>query len=308
MHLTGDPSSHTSCPDAASALCPGEASARVIADATPAPVTSMSVAAAAMTLLLTNIFLPSPQSFSDSLSRRTRYRKACTAAIRRQSDLVPAQAGPGARPLPRPHLTRCRCRVWLFGVSLCGTLKGSVVGGNVCRNKPGNLVNVCAQGPRSRGGPGGRDPDSPASGFPGQAGPGRSAVLADLPGVGAGEQGGQVAVTVPGPGIGELGGHQLVVGVPGHLPEHADRGVREVGAVQPGQRERVGRVGGVCVVDQQRVLVGGRDVDRLQPAVPAEPQALGPVRAEPDRRAVLQPDQPLLPGSRAWSAARTRRR
>src|SRR5690242_19863579 len=66
-------------------------------------------------------------------------------------------------------------------------------------------------------------PGPPANWVPG---------LADLPGVGAGQQGGQVTVALAGPGVGDLGGHQLVVGVPGDLAEHADRGVREVGIVQ----------------------------------------------------------------------------
>ena len=38
--------------------------------------------------------------------------------------------------------------------------------------------------------------------------------LADLPGVRAGQQGGQVALALPGPGRGDLLGHQLVVAGP----------------------------------------------------------------------------------------------
>src|SRR6516164_617104 len=122
--------------------------------------------------------------------------------------------------------------------------------------------------------------------------PGGQRGSADFPGVGAGQERAQVAVTLLGAGVDELGGHEFVVGIPWHLPEHPDRGVREVRPVQAGQRERVRRVSGVRVVRQQRVRVGALGDDRLQRAVPGEPEPLGAVRAEPDRLTVLQPDQP----------------
>src|SRR5579863_3661180 len=75
--------------------------------------------------------------------------------------------------------------------------------------------------------------------------------LVDLPGVAAGQEGGQVAGALLDLGVVELGGHQLVVAGPGHLAEYADRGVREVPVVQAGQREGVGGVGRVGGVDQQ---------------------------------------------------------
>src|SRR6516225_1490208 len=90
--------------------------------------------------------------------------------------------------------------------------------------------------------------------------PGRSSVSgwesADFPGVVAGQQGGQVAGTAPAAGGVDLLGHQLVVAGLLDLPEDPNRGVPEVGRVQPGQCERVGRVGAVRVVSDQRVLIG----------------------------------------------------
>ncbi len=93
--------------------------------------------------------------------------------------------------------------------------------------------------------------------------------------------------------------HQLVVARLLHLPEDADRGVPEVRRVQPGQRERVGRVRAVRVVGDQRASRVVRaaapcDLDRLELAVRAEAQAAGRRAAEPDRLAVLEPDQPLV--------------
>ena len=117
-----------------------------------------------------------------------------------------------------------------------------------------------------------------------------------MPGVGACKQRGQVAVALPCPGIGDLGRHELVVAIPRHLTEHSDGGVREVRRVQPGQRERVGRICQAGVVHEQRSLVGALgNVYRLQRAVTAEPQARGVAGAEPDQLAVLEPDQPLVP-------------
>src|SRR6266516_7979247 len=80
------------------------------------------------------------------------------------------------------------------------------------------------------------------------AGSGVRAALADLPGVPAGQQGGEVAVALALARGLDLAGHQVVIGGPGDLPEDADGGVREVRRVQPRQREGVGRVGHVLVV------------------------------------------------------------
>jgi hypothetical protein len=71
--------------------------------------------------------------------------------------------------------------------------------------------------------------------------------------------------------------------------------MRHGGHVEPGQRERVGRVVPAGVVDEQRIGIGVRHVHGLQPAVPAGPQPLTPVRAEPDRLTVGQPDQLIVP-------------
>ena len=81
-------------------------------------------------------------------------------------------------------------------------------------------------------------------------------LLADFPGIAAGQQGTQVARATAGPGGADLLGHELVVAGLLDLPEHADGGVPEVRRIQPGQRERVGRVGPVRVVRDQRVLIG----------------------------------------------------
>ena len=99
---------------------------------------------------------------------------------------------------------------------------------------------------------------------------------ADFPGVVARQQRAQVARAAAGPGRGDLLGHQPVVARLLHLPEHPDRRVPEVGRVQPGQRERVGRVGAVRVVGDQRVRVGAVDVDRLELAVRPNRSPLAP--------------------------------
>ena len=52
-------------------------------------------------------------------------------------------------------------------------------------------------------------------------------------------------------GIGDLGRHELVLALLWHLPEHPDRGVREVRRVQPGQRERVRGVWQARVMHEQ---------------------------------------------------------
>src|SRR6516165_8654207 len=117
--------------------------------------------------------------------------------------------------------------------------------------------------------------------------------LADFPGVVAREQGGEVTGAAPAAGGVDLLRHQLVVTRLLHLAEDPDRGMPEVGRVQPGQRERVGRVGTVRVVGNQRVRIGLLDLSRLELAVPAEAQALRAAR-EPDRLAVLELDQPLV--------------
>ena len=96
----------------------------------------------------------------------------------------------------------------------------------------------------------------------------------DFPGVVAGQQGGEVTGAAAAAGGVDLLRHQLVVARLLDLAEDADRGVPEVRRVQPGQRERVGRVGAVRVVRDQRVLVGRGHLDRLELAVRAEPQAL----------------------------------
>ena len=122
--------------------------------------------------------------------------------------------------------------------------------------------------------------------------------LADLPGVGAGQQGSQIALALPGAGLLQLRGHHLVVAGPRHVAEHPDRGVREVGTAEPRQGERIRRVGRRGVVHQQRVLVGPGHLGRLQRPVAAEAQPLALARAEPDRLAVLQPDQQVTTGRR----------
>src|SRR5205814_5725933 len=104
-------------------------------------------------------------------------------------------------------------------------------------------------------------PSSPSTAIrPCSSWPGRSSVSgwasADFPGVVAGQQGGEVTGTAPAPGRVDLLRHQLVVAGLLHLPEDADGGVPEVGRVQPRQGERVGRVGAVRVVGDQRVLLG----------------------------------------------------
>ena len=85
------------------------------------------------------------------------------------------------------------------------------------------------------------------------------------------QQRAEVARSAAGPGRGDLLGHQPVVAGLLDLAEHADRGVPEVGAVQPGQRERVGGIGPVRVVRDQRVRVNGfgpgfgsGELDRLE--------------------------------------------
>src|SRR5712664_1160622 len=98
--------------------------------------------------------------------------------------------------------------------------------------------------------------------------PGRSCTsgsgLVDFPGVVACQQGGEVTGTAPVAGRVDLLRHQLVVARLLHLPEDPYRGVPEVRRVQPGQRERVGRVGAARVVGDQRGLVGRGDLDRLK--------------------------------------------
>ena len=91
----------------------------------------------------------------------------------------------------------------------------------------------------------------------------------------AGQQGPQVTRAAAGLGRRELLGHQLVVARLLDLPEHPDRGVPEVRRIQPGQRERVGRVGAVRVVGDQRAGIGALGLDRLELTVMAEPQAPG---------------------------------
>src|SRR5581483_2403036 len=108
--------------------------------------------------------------------------------------------------------------------------------------------------------------------------------LADVPGVGAGQQRGEFTRPVFGARGVDLPGHQLVIAGLLHLPEYAHRRVPEVRRVQPGQRERIGRVGPVRVVHDRLIRVVGR----LQLAVAAEPQ---PGAARPHRCTVLELEQ-----------------
>ena len=94
---------------------------------------------------------------------------------------------------------------------------------------------------------------------------------------------------VLGQGVVELCGHQTVVGGPRHITENAHRRVPNVIRRESGQRERIGRIVGPGVVDDDARIILGEVVGyRERPGLWVTDDRPTPLGAEAQRLAVFE--------------------